>query len=136
MSPLWWIRTLRIRDFGTDVVAVQQIVGLPQTGEYDLDLAQTVKGLQIMRGLDPTGEVDEATARELGPRANETLAPAWFHDQDLYPGEPEYSLVAESLGGEDAIRRIQGQYGYVPTGIIDQQTALILGAIGVDRAIY
>jgi peptidoglycan hydrolase-like protein with peptidoglycan-binding domain len=136
VSPLWWVRTIRIHDFGADVRAVQQICGLPQSGLYDYDTALTVRGAQLLLGLPPTGEVDEATAVHLGPRSDDDLAPEWYKDEPLYPGSPEYDVVTGPMGGEAAVRRTQGQYGLAPTGIIDQQTALILGAIGVDHAVY
>lgn len=136
MSPLWWVRTIRINDVGADVQAVQQLVGLPLSGLYDYDTALTVRGFQLQVGLPPTAEVDEVTATCLGPRSDQDVPPEWYKDEALYPGTPEYDLVTAAIGGEAAVRRTQGQYGLAPTGVIDQQTALILGAIGVDHAVY
>jgi peptidoglycan hydrolase-like protein with peptidoglycan-binding domain len=136
MSPMWWVRVIRMNDCGEDVRAVQQICGLPQSGLYDYDTALTVRGAQLLLGLPATGEVDEETAIQFGPRSDDQIPPDWYKDEPLYPGTLEYGLVVGSIGGEDAVRRVQGQYGLTPTGVIDQQTALILGAIGVDHAVY
>lgn len=131
MSPLWWTRVLCIGSLGLDVEAVQQLLGLKQTGVYDYDTAAAVRGMQMMQRVDPTGEVDEATAVILGPRANDESPPDWYHDAPIRPGDEDYPPI-----GEAAVRRLQGQYGFSPTGVVDQQTALILGAIGVERALY
>lgn len=130
MSPLWWTRTLVVGDMGKDVQAVQQLLGLRQTGFYDLDTAAAVRGVQIIQRLDSSGEVDEATATILGPRAQDALPPIWWHGEPLAPTDADYAQIADPFGGENGVRRTQGQYGLIPTGIIDQQTALLLNTLG------
>lgn len=132
-SPLWWTRSLRVGDRGHDVTAAQELFGLPQTGEYDYDLAIMVRGLQKMKGLEPTGELDEETARAMGPRSRDAVPPTWWADVDIVPATDLYVEVSLAFGGEDGIRRLQGNYGIYPTGVIDQQLALIMGALGEAR---
>jgi hypothetical protein len=115
---------------GKDVEAVQQLLGLVRTGHYNYDTASAVRGMQMIQRLPITGEVDEETATVLGPRAQDALYPEWFASVPIAPGNLLYDLLAESFGGEDGVRRTQGQYGIVPTGIIDEQTALIINTLG------
>lgn len=129
MSPLWWSRDLQIGDHGRDVEAVQQLLGLPITGHFDYDTAAAVRGLQMVQRLDRSGVVDEETASVLGPRAQDHLPPSWW-SSPLKPGDEDYEEVALPFGGEDGVRRTQGQYGIYPTGVIDQQTALLLNTLG------
>lgn len=130
--PLWWTRELTLHDRGEDVRAVQELVGLPQTGEYNIATALTVRGAQALAGLPITGVVDSATAMALGPRSRDSVLPEWY-SAPLFPGQPGYDVVTAALGGESGVRRLQGNYGMVPTGIIDEQTALIMSARGVDH---
>jgi peptidoglycan hydrolase-like protein with peptidoglycan-binding domain len=130
VTPLWWTRVIWLGDRGSDVRAVQQLVGLPQSGVYDYDTASVVRGFQIMMGLEGHGHVDEPTALNMGPRSQDDLPPEWYDDKPLYPETPAYGLVSTRFGGESGIRRLQGQHGMTPTGVIDLQTALILGALG------
>lgn len=133
MSPLWWTRDIWIGDQGSDVRAVQQLVGLPTTGFYDLDTASTVRGLQKMAGLPLTGRVDEQTAIALGPRGQDAILPDWWDGADIVPNDVRYDFLTRLFDGEDGIRRMQGNYGMNPTGVIDHDTALIMGALGEAR---
>jgi murein L,D-transpeptidase YcbB/YkuD len=115
---------------GYDVTAAQEILGLEQSGIYDYDLAVTVSGVQKMAGLPTTGVLDEDTAQFMGPRSRDAVPPPWWEDQDIVPGSEKYESLASSFGGEDGIRRLQGNYGIAPDGVIDQQVALLMGALG------
>lgn len=130
MSPLWYSRVLMIGMQGHDVEAVQQLLGLPRTGFYDYDTASSVRGLQQIQRLVITGEVDEETATLLGPRAQDAVPPEWFALLPIGPDNLEYAALTEPFGGEPGLRRTQGQYGLVPTGIIDEATALIINTLG------
>lgn len=134
MTPMWWTRDLWLGDRGEDVRAVQQLVGLPISGVYDLDTASTVRGLQLALALvvPMPGAVCAVTATAMGPRGQDGQAPDWYKDKPLSPGEQVYEVVAHGFGGEAGIRRLQGNYGLHPTGIIDGQTALIMGALGAE----
>jgi hypothetical protein len=124
--PLWWWRTIRAGDKGGDVRTVQRILGLIPSGDYDTGLAMAVRGLQHDCGLATTGEVDELTARRIGPRSTDNLMPDWYKGAPLHAGEPAYDLVVPDPAW---LRRIQGNHSMVPTGIIDEATALMLGAM-------
>ena len=128
MPPLWWSRPLVCGDSGPDVEAVQRKLGLPVTGEFDLSTVFAVRGFQKSVGLDGTGEVDAATAAALGPRATDALTPDWYPGEPLYPGFQAYDLV---LGDHDEawLRRLQGTHGLPPTGVIDEPTARLIGAL-------
>lgn len=132
MLPLWWTRDLMLHDRGPDVEAVQELVGLPQTGEYNIATALTVRGAQALAGLGITGVVDSATAMALGPRSRDSVLPGWY-SAPMFPGTPHYEAVTRAIGGQEGVRRLQGNYGMTPTGIIDEQTALIMSARGVDH---
>lgn len=128
MPPLWWSRVLVCGDRGPDVEAVQRKLGLPVTGEFDLSTTFAVRGFQKAEGLAGTGEVDEITAAALGPRAADRLVPEWYPGEPLFPGDQGYDLV---LGDRDEawLRRLQGTHGLPPTGVIDEPTARLIGAL-------
>lgn len=126
--PRWWTRVLVIGDMGPDVLAIQRILGLPHTSEYDLMVAMTVRAVQVEAGLPANGIVDADTAKAIGPRATDELAPEWYEGETLYPGDQAYDLVMERHNGDEAwLRRLQGNHGMLPTGLIDEATALLLG---------
>jgi murein L,D-transpeptidase YcbB/YkuD len=129
-SPLWWVRPLNMGNRGYDVMAAQEILGLAQSGIYDYDLAVTVSGVQKMAGLPTTGVLDEATARYMGPRSRDAVPPPWWKGSEILPGMEQYESLATPFGGEAGIRRLQGNYGIAPDGVIDQQVALLMGALG------
>lgn len=132
MKPTWFTRTLSLGDSGPDVVAVQRKLGLEQTGVFDTTLEVAVRGAQRVLGYEPTGYVDVALALVLGPAADAHLPPQWWTGAALYPGTPEWNLV---LGDRDEawLRRLQGQHGITPTGVVDEETARILGGLGVGQ---
>ena len=111
-------------------MAAQELLGLAQSGIYDYDLAVTVRGVQRMAGLDPSGVLDEETAMVMGPRSRDCVPPHWWQDSPIHPASPEYVELTAPFGGEDGIRRLQGNYGIHPDGVIDQQMALLMGALG------
>lgn len=130
MTPLWYERLLMLGDFGPDVGVVQRKLGLPVTDLFDQSLVIAVRGLQLEAGIEQSGAVDEETAIVLGPRYGDGLPPDWYKGSPLYPGEQAYGLVLGERD-EDWLRRFQGSRGLQPTGIIDEDTALLLGAAGV-----
>lgn len=128
MTPMWWTRDLLIGDAGPDVEAVQRILGLVTTGDYDLTTALAVRGVQRLAGLETTGAVDNPTAVAIGPRSTDSLTPQWYQGEPLYPGDQGYDLVVPH-GDESWLRRFQGHHGVAPTGVIDETTARLLGAL-------
>jgi len=126
--PLWWSRTICEGDTGGDVRTVQRILGLVPTGTFSADVAMAVRGLQHDCGLAVTGEVDELTARRIGPRTVDSIMPDWYKGKPLSPGEPAYDLVVADPAW---LRRLQGNHAMTPTGIIDAPTALMLGAMEI-----
>jgi hypothetical protein len=126
--PFWWSRDIREGDVGGDVRTVQRILGMVPTGEFKADTAMAVRGLQHDCGLAVTGEVDEMTARRIGPRTTDSLMPEWYKGTPLFPGQPAYDLV---VSDESWLRRLQGNHHMPPTGVIDEATALMLGAMEV-----
>lgn len=125
---MWWTRVLGCGDRGPDVSIVQLKLGLVDSGDFDLGTALAVRGLQSAMGLEASGFVDELTAQAIGPRATDEFAPAWYEGEPLFPGDQRYELV---LGDRDEwwLRRFQGNHGLRPTGVIDDTTARLLGAL-------
>lgn len=131
MIPLWYRRPLVVGDRGRDVEAVERLLGLPITGTYSDYTERAVRGAQARLGLPQVGGVDEATALGLGSLAEESDLPDWWKGEPLWEGSPEWGLVLNTRD-MDWLRRLQGQHGITPTGVVDEQTARLLGAIGVD----
>lgn len=128
---MWWTRTLGCGDEGPDVEVVQRKLGMVVTGFFDLSTAISVRGLQDYASLPTTGFVDEDTARALGPRAIDHLAPKWFEGEDIRPGDQLWDAV---MGNRDEkwLRRFQGQHRIEPTGVINERTAQLLHALMPD----
>lgn len=105
---------------------VQRKLGLPETGSPERVLYAAVAGFQRTRGLPGTGEVDEATAALLGPSADEAASPDWWFDD--YEWDPLAVACFLAIHDRDAawLRRLQGNHGLNPTGLIDKTTASIL----------
>lgn len=138
--PRWYHRDLEEGDTGNDVTHVQAILGLPQTGIYDDTTASFIRGLQRKAGLRMSGKVDKKTAGKLGDRSTKDLTPKWFSrdiklrdtiGDDVVKanellGTPDEGnvLTAES---ESAVRRIQSEHGLTVTGVIDAETARLIG---------
>lgn len=100
------------------------------TGVMDNNTVAAVRGFQVALGIQPSGWVDEDTARALGPRASDSLLPDWFKGCDLHPGDEGYDLAIAPIGeGQAALRRFQGNHGLPATGVIDAETALLLRAL-------
>lgn len=127
MTPLWWRRTLTVGDRGPAVSVVQRKLGMPTSGLYDQGTAIAVRGLQADVGLPTSGDVDELTARWLGPRATDGVIPDWYNGEPVYPREQRYAVVLQGHS-ESWLRRFQGNHDIEPTGMIDEQTAILLGA--------
>lgn len=136
--PRWYYRHLSVGDSGRDVEAIQRRLGQPVDGKYSLDTAAAVRGLQRRRGLDPTGEVDLDTAESIGESASAHLSPRWY-SRELHRGMHgvDVAMVRQRLGldGGDrfdvdlvaAVRRHQSALGIIPTGIVNESLALLLG---------
>lgn len=127
--PLWWSRPLAPGDTGRDVEVVQRKLALRVTGVFDESTAIALRGAQRALGVAETGVVDEETAERFGPRAEDGLLPEWWVSP-LQPGSEGWVRV---LGERDEswLRRMQGQHGLTPDGVIDESTARLLGALGV-----
>jgi cell wall-associated NlpC family hydrolase len=67
---------LREGDQGPAVSAVQQRLGLPATGRFDHDTAETVRAFQASHGLVADGEVGDVTHAVLFGGTNPAAAPA------------------------------------------------------------
>lgn len=143
MTPRWWYRDITLGDEGDDVLIVQRKVGAPMTGEYDGETAARVRGVQKKGKRKETGVVDQKTAEDLGPKADEGLVPEWF-DGECAPGcscpavaQVRILLRQPNLPAyfdkdlEDAVRRFQSANGLDTTGVVDGATATLLA----DRAV-
>ena len=143
MAPRWFTREITLGDEGADVLIVQRKVDAPMSGKYDDETAARVRGVQKKKGLQQSGKVDEATATELGEKASAGQTPVWF-DGDCRPGcsGPCVAQVRILLGQpnlpvdfdrdlEDAVRRFQSANELDVTGVVDEQTAVVLA----DRAV-
>lgn len=140
MVPLWWYRDITLGDEGDDVLIVQRKVDAPMTGKYDGETAARVRGVQKKRGRKQTGVVDKQTAKDLGPKPAEGQRPEWFAG-DCGPGcsGPCVAVVRNLLRQpnlpvdfdqdlEAAVRRFQSANGLALTGVVDEQTAILLDA--------
>ena len=129
MIPLWWHRDIGPGDAGSDVDVVQRLLLCHPTGVLDASTVAAVRGFQVACGLQAHGWVDDDTAEALGARAADNLLPEWWEGQDISPGDEGYLAAVGLLGGEPALRRFQGNYGLPATGVIDADTARLLGAL-------
>lgn len=68
LTPEWFSQTLRLNDHSQAVCAVRCRLGVPNKthDRFDADVEAAVKRFQSGHDLPVTGEVDEATAVELG----------------------------------------------------------------------
>lgn len=66
MTPNWYSRDLKPGDQGEDVRIVQLLIRAEPTGYFDDATTRRLRGYQRLRGLRPTGRVDETTANYLG----------------------------------------------------------------------
>lgn len=105
---------------------VQRKLGLPETGSPDRVLYAAVAGFQKARGLPGTGEVDEVTAALLGPSASESALPDWWLEE--YESDPLAVACFLAIHDRDLpwLKRLQGNHGLKPTGLIDKTTASVL----------
>jgi murein L,D-transpeptidase YcbB/YkuD len=128
-TPLWWSDDIGPGDTNPAVTVVQTFLFCAPTGVFDNHTIAAVRGFQVGAGIPASGWVDEDTARALGPREQDRLLPVWFKGCDLSPGEPGYDVATSALGGVDGLKRFQGNNGLRPTGVIDADTARLLGAL-------
>lgn len=138
MTPRWFRRDLAPGDSGSDVQHAQVRLGIAPTGTYDQSTAALVRGLQLVKGLPMTGEIDADTATELGDRATTGLTPEWYvREVELWTQGPDVRRVNDLLEQnegdvftpqlEAAILRVQSANGLPLTGHVDESTATILG---------
>ena len=127
MTPHWFVRPLTVGDTGPDVAVVQRKLGTLPDGAFTLGLAAVVRGFQSARGAPPTGQVDDDTAGLLGEETGYGRVPDWYGTAQG-PG-----VVADLLGVtsqadlRDAVKRFQGNNGLPVTGVVDEQTARVVG---------
>ena len=136
MTPIWHTRRLVGGEEGTDVTIVNRKLGVTDR-TYGEASQQFVRGLQIARGMEPTGEVDADTAMVLGEAADHHLPPEWFR-RPLGLGDRGEDVAAlrgrlNVEGGphfdtelERAVRRFQSSKGLEPTGKLTEALALLL----------
>lgn len=142
MTPSWWHRDLFPGDRGRDVSALQAVLGIPQTGEFDEYTEAYVRGVQRVAKKSASGVVDAETAEAVGERARakEGCAPAWFeHDaaeghhcpcvllirnvlEVPHVGQPDFDARLS-----DAVKQFQGTRGLKVTGVVDKVTACQIG---------
>ena len=137
--PAWWTRTIEAKDTGADVAVVQRRLGAYQTGEYDEQTQQLVRGLQKAKGLEVTGSVDKETAIAVGERKRKGLTPGWFtRTIRLWDEGDDVREARKALGftngdnrhdpdSEAAVRRYQSEHGLALTGEIDEGIAKAIG---------
>lgn len=129
----WFRRDLEAGDSGPDVEVVQRRLGAAVTGLFDAETVSYVRGLQRMKGLPVTGEVDERTADVIGEPARAGLLPTWFN-RSLTRGDSGEDVAALrrylGLSGssfdhelELAVRRFQSEHMLHPTGVFDEEAA-------------
>lgn len=123
--PAWFRRTIFPGDAGTDVLAVQRLVGASSTGVLDSDTCALVRGLQRRHRRAISGVVDHDTALLIGEKATFGLVPEWFAAGDLSV-LPSLLCCGES-DVEDHVRRFQSAHHIYPTGVVDESTAIALG---------
>lgn len=135
-APIWYTRRLIGGETGTDVNVVNRKLGVADWA-YSEASQQYVRGLQHASGLEPTGEVDEATAMVLGEAADHELPPEWF-SRPLGLGDSGEDVAALRSrlaveGGphfdtelERAVRRFQSANGQKPDGKLTAELALLL----------
>lgn len=115
----WWDGDLVRGSTGFPVRVLQRKLGLDQTGEYDRTVEIAVRGFQWAVNLSPTGVVDEITALALGPLSDGHMPPEWWEGED-----GDYAAQLDALGLDEAgLRRLQGNNGIRPTGVVDVETA-------------
>ena len=130
-TPLWWGGDIGPGDTGGRVTIVQRMLLCYPTGAMDNSTVAAVRGFQVALGIEPSGWVDAETAAALGPRASDEVLPEWFKGAPLHPGDPGYEVATSVVGGPDAVRRLQGNHGLPPTGIVDEATARLLAGLAV-----
>jgi murein L,D-transpeptidase YcbB/YkuD len=140
-TPLWFRRTVRYGDTGPDVETIRRKLGLDPRGRYDDMCMELVRGLARKRKIHSDGDVDEATARELGESSTAGLTPEWYtRELQLWFEGEDVRTARELLGvtgmrgenrydpdAEAAVRRFQSKHGLRLTGILDEETARFLG---------
>ena len=132
MLPQWFTRPLIVGDTGPDVVVVQRKLGVRPTGLFGPGDSAVVRGYQYAMGLQPSGQVDDATAVELGEAAGHDLLPDWWTGEAVTSIHPLWPTVVRLLdapvgGAVDALKRFQGNNGLSVTGVVDEWTARRLG---------
>lgn len=127
--PQWFHRVLTDGAEGDDVLIVQRKVEAPMTGKYDDDTAARVRGVQKKKGLKQSGQVDAATAKELGEKPGAGQVPEWFN-HDVKAGDscecvsrlrvllrqPNLPVYFDQTL-EDSLRQFQSESGRKPTGV-------------------
>lgn len=139
MIPAWYHGELELGDTGTDVSHAQVLLGLTPTGTFDEQTAAFVRGVQLREGLPVSGRVTKRTAEKLGDRATTGLVPEW-HTREIWLWDigPDVRRANELLGrelegdvltpeSEAAVLRLQSANRLPLTGVIDAETAKILG---------
>lgn len=135
--PSWFKRDLGPGDSGPDVEIVQRRLHAPETETYGTVTETYVRGLQRLKGLPITGEVDEATAEAIGETARAGLPPLWYHRVlRLGVTGADVQSLRQALGlsvGEEydtevdrAVRRLQSRLGLKPDGVMTQELSLCL----------
>ena len=134
MSPVWFKREIHPGDSGPDVKVIQRKLGVEETGIYDAACEQRIRGLFSQPFVDQwvADQLGETAAHQAG------LAPDWFlrpltlgcegedvHSLARLMGTDPSSLFTADL--DAAVRRFQSEADIVPTGVVDQHLAMLIG---------
>lgn len=136
MLPAWYRREIGLGDEGPDVRIVRRKLGLDPDGIYDRTVEEMIRGMGGKKG-----RVTKATAGKLGEAeaSKAGLVPEWYLRplQLWFEGEDVRALRSLlGLGRADnrydpdceaAVRRVQSAHGMRPTGLVDEETAKVLG---------
>jgi peptidoglycan hydrolase-like protein with peptidoglycan-binding domain len=131
-------RPFGVGDEGPDVKVALRKLGLDPDGPFDELAVTRVKGIARALGMfEHDGVVDATIACALGEAATAALIPEWF---SIRPGDSGsvVSRAASLLGlatstfdaeMEAAVRRLQSASRMEATGVLDAETAKVLGEL-------
>lgn len=137
--PLWFKRDIHIGDVGPDVRIVRRKLGFQPDGPYDLSVSRMVMSLAKKKNIEFSGSVTANEAEALGPAADAALTPEWYErDLEMWCHEGADVATLNAILGcpadnrftpetEQAVRRLQSGAGVFPTGIVDEDTAKLVG---------
>jgi peptidoglycan hydrolase-like protein with peptidoglycan-binding domain len=133
MPPKWFRREIRPGDSGPDVVTVKRILGLDYSNSWDESAAM------LLRGYFGSEVITAEIAEQIGESAAEAagLPPEWFERELRADAQGvDVDILRKILGlrpgtydteCEAAVRRYQGNHGIIPTGLVNESLARLMG---------